>query len=182
MDKKHAKQLRVAVFGGTFDPPHKGHSTLINQVLGLNIIDEVWLIPVFIPPLKREEAVTVASASDRFKMCLLLADTIKLKSRVKVLDIEIKRQGKSYTYNTVQELKKKYPNYKFYFLIGSDWLKDLDKWYKIDELLNEIEFIVLPRTGVSSTVIRRMVKRGLSITNFVPKGIADYIESHNLYR
>ena len=100
---------------------------------------------------------------------------------IRVLDLEIKRGGKSYTIETVRKLKKLYPKNHFFFLIGSDWVVNLDKWYKIDELYKEIEFISLPRTEISSSIIREKIKNGQSIKDLVPDEIEEYIKKHKLY-
>lgn len=173
MDKRHSKQATVAIFGGSFDPPHLGHLGVIKKVLASGLVDEVWLIPNFSHSWKK----TIASPDDRLKMCQLLKD-----SKVKTCDIEIRRGGKSYTIETVRILKKKYPDHYFYWLLGKDLLKELSKWKDPEALKKEIEFIAFPETKISSTLIRERIKKNLPITRMVPKKVAEYIKTHKLYQ
>ncbi|MBI4999470.1 nicotinate (nicotinamide) nucleotide adenylyltransferase [Candidatus Gottesmanbacteria bacterium] len=172
MDKTVSKK-KIAIFGGSFDPPHLGHQRLLSQVLASGVVEEIWLMPAFVSPWKRQ----LAMAKDRLGMCKLLVG-----KGIKVSDLEIKRQGKSYTIDTVRELKKRFPDDKFYWLIGSDMVKDLNKWHKADQLFREIEFLVFPRTKTSSTDVRERVKRGLPISGLVQKEIEKYIKEGELYR
>lgn len=173
MDKTRSKLLKIAIFGGSFDPPHLGHCQLVSQVLASGVVDEIWLMPAFISPLKN----SVAPAADRLAMCRFLE-----REKIKVSDLEIKRGGKSYTLVTTGELKKRFKTYKFYWLIGTDLLGQLDKWYKFQELLKEIEFLVFPRKiNISSSKIRERVKKGQSVADLVPKEAEEYIRKHKLY-
>lgn len=168
--------MRIGIFGGSFDPPHEGHLNLIKQVMLSKVVDEIWLMPTFISPWKNE----AASAEDRSAMCELLTKDLPLGWQVKVSDLEIKRRGKSYTIDTVRGLKKKF-NHQFYWLIGSDLVKDLPKWHKAEELYREIEFLVFPRTKISSTKIREKIKKGQPLNGLVPKNIEQYIKKHKPY-
>ncbi len=169
----------IGLFGGAFDPPHSGHQQLLKRALALKFFDEIWIVPTFLPPLKMTgNHNSVAGSEERLEMCKLLTGDKKIK----VLDLEIKRGGKSYSIDTVRELKKKYPRNKFYFLIGSDWVPDLSKWHRANELLKEIEFVSLPRTEISSSEIRERIKNGENIGNLVPEEIEKYIKEHELYK
>ncbi len=154
----------VALFGGSFDPIHLKHYSIVNDLL--NDFDEVWVIVAKSSPFKNNH---YASFSDRFKMCELAFDD----SRVKVLDIEEKYDFK-YTYDTVKFLKSQY-DYKFYFAIGSDNEKNLCKWYKYDELKLFVDFVVFNRTLVSSTVARVTKDTEIDVVN-------DYIKTRGLYK
>ncbi|TSC53920.1 MAG: nicotinate-nucleotide adenylyltransferase [Microgenomates group bacterium LiPW_16] len=171
MDKMRSKKT-IAIFGGSFDPPHVGHITLIKQVFASSVVDEVWLVPNFSHNWKK----TIASPDHRFKMCQLLKN-----DKVKACDIEVRRGGKSYAIDTVRELKKKYPDYQFYWLAGKDLLKELPKWKDPEALKKEIEFIAFPKTNISSTMIRERIKKGLPITGLVPKKVEEYIKEYKLY-
>lgn len=208
--------MRLAIFGGAFDPPHLGHRRLLEEALRLEFFDGIWLIPTFTPPLKmiNGNSNSVASPKERLEMVQLLIDELRHSGkrsadwrrahpesacpelaerdsgqarmtnddRLRVLDLEIKRGGKSYTIDTIKELKKLYPQDQFFFLIGSDWVVNLDKWSKIDELYKEVEFIALPRTKISSSKIREKIKNGQSIKGLVPEEIEEYIKKHKLYQ
>jgi len=174
MDKKHSKILKVGILGSLFDPPHRGHLFLARTALKTAVIDEVWLMPNYSHPWREAKE----SAQDRLAMCRLL---VKNEQQIKVSEMEITRQGKSYTIDTVRQLKKQYPNYHFYWIMGNDRLIDLNKWKNIKQLLKEIEFIVLPKIKISSTMIRGRLKNQLSIIDLVPKEIEGYIKKHRLY-
>ncbi len=167
--------MRIGIFGGSFDPPHEGHLTLIKQVLASRVVEEIWLMPTFISPWKKASA----SPEDRLAFCKLLTKDLPI-GQVKTSDLEIKRGGKSYTVDTVRELKKKF-NHQFYWIIGSDLVKDLPKWHKAEELYREIEFLVFPRTNISSTAIREKIKKRQPLNGLVPKKIEQYVKKHKPY-
>ncbi len=172
--------MKVAVLGSPFDPPHRGHLWLAEKALTTKLVDEVWLMPNFSHPWREPEA----TASKRTEMCELLKTDLPvgMQDKVKVSDLEIKRQGKSYTIDTVEELKNKYPDLTFFWLMGSDRLADLNKWKDIDKLLKEIEFIVLPKKPeISSTMIRDRIKKRLPISDLVTSRVEEYIKKNHLY-
>lgn len=195
--------MYIGLFGGAFDPPHLGHLQFLKLALRLEFFDEIWLIPTFLPPLKmNSNRDSVAEPEERLAMVQLLInslfsprhpragedrfseripDQVGNDDKIRVLDIEIQRGGKSYTIDTVRELKNLYPENKFFFLLGSDWVKDLGKWHKAEELFKEIKFISLPRTEINSSKIRKKIKNGESVHNLVPKEIEEYIKKHKLY-
>lgn len=169
--------MRVAIFGGSFDPPHIGHEKLIKQALTAGVVEEVWLMPAFISPGKQ----AVASAQDRLVLCRLFVKS--LGEKVRVADLEIKRGGESYTLETVRLLKAKFDQkHQFYWLVGTDLVGDLHRWEKAEGLFKEIEFLVFPRTALSSSAIRARIKKQLSITGLVPQEIENYIKKHRLYQ
>jgi nicotinate-nucleotide adenylyltransferase len=170
MDKRVSK-TRIGILGSSFDPPHLGHLEITKKAPGLGLVDEVWLMVCFRNPWSEE----VASVADRLAMAKLLTS-----KKIKVSDLEIKRGGKSYTIDTVLELKRRF-KYNFFWILGSDHLKDLHKFKKADLLLQEMVFLVFPRSKISSSVIRERVKKGQSIEKLVPAQIKKYIEEHKLY-
>ena len=133
---------KIGLFGGSFDPVHKGHLELAKQVLKDCDLDEVWFILTYSQPLKDGH---VESFNNRKK---LLEIATKPYKKLKVCDIESKLPAPSYTYNTVKALKKHYPNNQFMWIIGDDQLEHLDKWYQIDKLLEMIAFSVVNRSNI----------------------------------
>lgn len=133
---------KVGLFGGSFDPVHKGHIDLGKKVLKDKDLDEIWFIPTFSQPLKDGH---VESFKNRKK---LLKIATKPYKKFKVVDIESKLPKPSYTYNTVRALKSQYPKYTFKWIIGDDQVEQLDKWYKIDKLLEMLDFIVVNRSNI----------------------------------
>src|SRR4051794_6519919 len=104
---------RIGVLGGTFDPPHIGHLIIAEEVRIALDLEEVWFIPTFTPPHKDG---TKTKASQRIEMTKL---AIESNPHFKVNSIEIERSGKSYTIDTIRELKRENPDSDFYFIIGA---------------------------------------------------------------
>ena len=122
--------MRIGIFGGTFNPPHNGHKKLAREFAGRLSLDLLLIVPDYIPPHK--EASVLAGEEDRFNMCRLCFDD----SIMLVSDIEIKRKGRSYTVNTLEELKAKYPDDELYFLMGSDMLLSFHRWREPERILD----------------------------------------------
>jgi nicotinate-nucleotide adenylyltransferase len=185
---------KVGIFGGTFDPPHYGHLLMANEVLTSLNLSEIWFMPNHIPPHKQKEQVT--DSGDRVKMLELAIDD---HPQFKIQTIELEREGPSYTYETIRQLKRIYKNYDFYFIIGADMVEYLPNWYKINELVKLVTFVGVKRPGfsvktsyplvevevpqfaVSSSLIRERVKKGKSIKYLVPEKVKLYIEEKRLY-
>lgn len=150
----------IAVFGGTFNPFHKGHYQILECVCGLSIIDRVLLMPDKIPPHKTCDF--LADNADRIKMCELVCEDF---DKAELCLIEFEREGKSYSADTIKLLKDKYPTDKFYMVIGGDMLATLDTWYKWQELIKNTAFIVFDRDGIDSFEyhIKRMQNLGAEI-------------------
>lgn len=154
--------LTTALFGGTFNPFHIGHKEMLSAINDLSFIDEIWLLPDNVPPHKKCDF--LASDNDRIEMCKIAAEDFS-KATVSLLEFE--REGKSYTFDTVSTLEKKYPDRKFYFVIGGDMLTSLHTWYRYDELIKKIEFIAFKRKGSGDDfdkALKRLLNDGAKIT------------------
>jgi len=184
--------MKIGLLGGAFNPPHVGHLMIARQVLDFTDTDEVWFLPSFgqIPPKP------VASVFDRLNMTQMLVGD---KTKVSTIEIDHQLDG-----DTIHLLSFLPQGHEFRFVIGSDQLPTFHLWGRWQELLSLLPFLVFPRYGypneplyqnmtligskllvgsnISSSKIRERVKQGLSIDQFVPKQIASYITSHNLYR
>ncbi len=114
---------RTGILGGTFNPIHNQHLLLAETAFEQLALDKVLLIPSGISYLK--EGTNVLPASIRYEMCTLAAEGI---DHIEVSDIEIRREGNSYTCDTIRELKEAFPDNVFYFIIGADTLFMMDKW------------------------------------------------------
>ena len=144
----------IVIFGGTFNPLHKGHMEIISALSSLEGIDEVLLIPDKIPPHK--ECKLLASNEHRLNMCNIVA---KRFSNVSVSDIEFKRTGKSYTVDTLKELKSIYPDYNLSIAIGGDMLVSFDKLKDFKEILTLCQIICLGRGGVDKGLFSQKVEQ-----------------------
>lgn len=184
---------RVGILGGTFDPPHIGHLIIAEEArLALNL-DEIWFIPTAVPPHKTG---TMTSSQHRLKMLQL---AIKDNPAFMVNDLEIKREGKSYTYDTMVILKKENPHTDFYFIIGGDMVNYLPHWYRINDLQKLVQFVGIKRSNeplstdysfievdvptidISATFIRNRLNRDKTVRYFIPSSVNAYIEEAELY-
>ncbi len=191
--------------GGTFDPIHLGHLITADRVLTELNLDEIIFIPAAVPPHKQGNNIT--EAAKRYIMTTMAtADN----PRFSVSDIELKRKGPSYTKDTIDELKKTAEDSELYLIIGADEANDLDKWYNADEILakchivaamrqgtawnrkflssrfggalaDRIIFVKTPELEISSTEIRRRIKKGLSVRYLMPTVVINYIKKERLY-
>ncbi|EMT50793.1 nicotinate-nucleotide adenylyltransferase [Brevibacillus borstelensis] len=190
-------KIQIGIMGGTFDPIHAGHLLAAEQAREQAGLDEVWFMPAHIPPHKERAGLT--PAGDRLRMVeLAVADHPAFRA----IDIELKRGGPSYTYDTMRSLVEMYPDCQFSFIIGGDMVKTLRQWYRIDDLVKMVRFIGLSRPGaelieseyrdfvtlvempawdLSSTLIREKAARGKSIRYLVPPPVERYIKEYGLY-
>ncbi len=185
--------MKIGILGGAFNPPHIGHLVLAKEILEKVKLDKIFFIPTNISPHKESEGV---GANERLKMVQL---AIAGNKYLEALDLEIKRGGISYTIDTLNELKKKYPDDEFYLIIGSDlannfssWkdYKDIGKLAKIvvakrDDypLKSKDDFIVVNITQIdsSSSQIRELIKQKKPIDKLVPAKVLEHIKKHNLF-
>lgn len=188
--------MKIGILGGTFNPIHIGHLILAQEAREKLGLDRVIFVPAYLPPHKDNS--DIAPASTRFMMLKL---AIKNNRYFFVSDIEIKRDGRSYTIDTIKEFKEKYPRDELYFIIGSDLLKYLDDWKDLKEVIKIVKFIVVTRPGyplekipsyietlairavdVSAYEIRKCIKQDKSFRYIVPEVIYNYINKKGLYK
>ena len=127
--------MKIGIYGGTYNPPHLGHVTAARAGFELLKLDKLLLIPAGIPPHK---AMPVGSptAEQRLEMTRLAGESLGLKDKVEILDLELHRQGKSYTSDTLAELKKQYPDDELWLLMGTDMFLTFHRWYQPDVILS----------------------------------------------
>ncbi|WP_141431444.1 nicotinate-nucleotide adenylyltransferase [Bacillus sp. 03113] len=186
---------KVGILGGTFDPPHVGHLIIANEVLHSLSLDEIWFMPNQEPPHKQKT--TCITNQNRLDM---LDIAISNHPYFKIQTIEMEREGRSYTYDTMKILTERFPKIEFYFIIGADMIEYLPKWYKIQELMELVHFVgvnrplynhetknysityvEVPEINISSNNIRDRLKEGQSIRYLVPDSVKSYIEENQLY-
>lgn len=143
--------MNIALFGGTFDPIHRGHVNVARAAAKAFALKQVWFIPADIPPHKQKSPIT--SFYHRYAMVslALAGEKDMIPSLVEAPDPDAKAERKpSYSLETVRRVKKSLgKSDHLYFLIGMDAFKDIAKWYKAEELLAECDFIVAARPGFS---------------------------------
>jgi nicotinate-nucleotide adenylyltransferase len=189
--------VRLGVFGGTFDPPHLGHLAAASEAATALSLSRVLWIPaaehpfkrgsVSAPPEARLEMVRAAIAGDeRFEAC----------------DLELRREGPSYTVTTLRELHARHPGAELFFLTGADNLRELHKWREPDEVVRLARLVVVSRRGegvpaelelpatavpvtridISSTDLRRRIAAGETVRYLVPDAVRAVIGRLGLYR
>lgn len=131
---------KIGIFGGTFNPIHLGHIRLGQLVLDEIKLDKILFIPDNTPPHKSNKE--LASGTDRLEMINI---SLKDHKNMESSDIELKREGKSYTYETLLELKKQNPNDELFLLTGADMFLTLDKWREPETIFNTANIIGVPR-------------------------------------
>lgn len=194
-----SSSARVGLYGGTFDPLHSGHLHLITEILRRNLVDELLIIPAGIPWMREHQP--KASPADRLEMVQLGVAELpeEIRARVRVSDIEIRRDGPTYTIETVQELKRENPSSHFVLILGSDAFANFAQWHRAEDLRKMVEILVIARDGegldidaldVSSTVIRSNVGSLLDVRSEdvrssaaedLPESIWKFIQERNLY-
>ena len=174
----------IALFGGSFNPPHRGHREVVESLAQNPQFDEVWVLPSFSHPFDKE----LLDFSRRAKMCELTFGD--LGKKVSICDIEKKlKKNPSYMIDTMKALKKKYPDTHFTIVVGSDCRTELAAWKEIDPLRKEADFFFIPRAGfeespfmdISSTQIRTWIREGKNYKKFVMPEVARSIEKNKLF-
>ena len=125
--------MKIGVYGGTFNPPHLGHLTAARAVFELLKLDKLLLVPAGLPPHKELPAGS-PTAEQRLEMTRLAGEQIGLGDQVEVLDLELRRQGKSYTSDTLAQIKALYPEAELWLLMGTDMFLTLQTWHAPEEI------------------------------------------------
>ena len=152
----------TAIFGGTFNPFHIGHYEMLSALNRLDFIEEIFVMPDKIPPHKVCDF--LADDSDRIEMCRIACADF---SKAKLCLLEFEREGKSYTFDTVCELQKRYKDKSFAFVCGGDMITSLYTWYNAEELIKKIGFIAFSRQGENNDfgkAVDRLRLMGADIT------------------
>ena len=138
-------KMRVAVYGGSFDPITNAHLTCVSEIVHSGKVDEVWIVPCGPRPDKPSLR---TSALERLVMCHLAVDaTFGTTFPVRVNDVEIMRPASIPTYDLMTMFRDQHPDVEFFFCLGSDLLRSLPRWDKGDKLVEEFQFLVIPRPG-----------------------------------
>jgi nicotinate-nucleotide adenylyltransferase len=187
---------RIGLFGGCFNPVHRGHIAAAQAARDHLALDRVIFIPSGHPPLKG--AAGLAAGADRLAMLEL---ALRSEPDMEASDIEIRREGPSYTVDTVRTLRAAFPaGAELFFLLGGDCLARLPQWKGIGELRAMVRFAAFPRGGqgrarsaddlievpmpeiaVSSTLVRERCAQGQPLDGLVPEPVAAYLKRHQTY-
>lgn len=196
---------RLGLFGGTFDPVHTGHIALAEQVLNELSLDEIIFLPAGNPPHKTKEEIT-----DKMHRLRMVQLATAKNSRFSVSDYEVRRETKSYSYQTVEAFCTMYPEDELFFIVGGDSFRDFPKWMEYERLMALCSFIVVSRPGVSpdkyfeqfrgdekpprvffvqnaaydvsSTQIRAYFRKQNFPEHMLPPAVTAYIREHQLYK
>ncbi|OGU27996.1 MAG: nicotinate (nicotinamide) nucleotide adenylyltransferase [Ignavibacteria bacterium GWA2_54_16] len=192
------RELRIGIFGGSFDPPHMGHLLIAELSRIALMLDRVYLVPAYKPPHKAGNH--PATAHDRLTMARL---SVRGNRHLKVSDIELKRRGVSYTVDTVKSFRKKFPDSELFLILGGDSLRQFHLWKSPGEILREVSLAVYQRPGhpnkikgvpsskvirvegplmdLSSSDLRTRIEKGKEIRDLVREGVRRFIERKHLY-
>ena len=137
--------MKIGIYGGTFNPPHLGHVTAARAVFELLQLDELWLIPAGLPPHKAMPAGS-PTPQQRLEMTRLAGEQLGLGDKVKILDMELRREGKSFTSDTLAALNAQYPDDELWLLMGTDMFLTLQAWHAPEEILSIAGIAAFGRT------------------------------------
>lgn len=203
--------MKIAILGGSFDPPHIGHTLIAQQVIEKVGVDQVWFLPNYSTAAHDKIfQKKLSPVEDRLAMAKMLED-----EKIKVSDFEIKHNPSSITIDTLEKLTNEYPEHEFSWITGSDKLATFSKYDRWQDIVKNYTLIVFPRehtlwhieervkeglqlqtvpvnvivlatrdlilTNVSSSTVRNRVKEGLPIKHLVLPEVEEYIKEKKLY-
>jgi len=193
---------KIALYGGAFDPPHIGHTLVINALLNSNLVDEVWIVPT---GARKDKAQSISTKHRMAMIKLMLSSTFKnQKVFLNSVQLEEKLPG-STTFDLINYVKKRHPKVKFFFVVGADLVGHIHKWKEGKLLITKENLILVPRfdlalskkiprflkaikkvkwfkTGISSTTVRRLLKKNKCVNGLITQEVLSYIQKNNLYR
>lgn len=197
---------KLGMLGGTFNPIHLGHIGLAQAFISHLQLDRVLLMPAFVPPHK--ECLQLAPVQHRYNMCQI---ALQGHDKIEVSSLEIQREGKSYTADTLRSLTELYPKAQLYLITGADMFLTLQDWKEPETIFSLANICTAPRDGtgrealmrhagflktlgarcevlkepimqVSSSDIRHTVASGGDVAPLTGEGVAEYIRTNGLYK
>ena len=188
--------MKIFLYGGTFDPVHIGHTKIIDKISLL--CDKVIVVPTHKSPGKNN--FPIANSIDRYEMLNLLYEKSK---NIEISKYELMQNKTTYSIGTINYYQTKYKKANISFVLGADLFKSIDKWYKIEEIKEKINFVVLNRSNslkinnnseqikyledfnieVSSSNIRKLLKRNefLKVKKMLPLEVFNFIVDKGMY-
>lgn len=197
--------MNIGIYGGTFDPVHKGHVKMLCKVMESVKLGKVIVLPDRIPPHKQSDG--LVSGEHRAQMCRIAFSDCE---NTEVSDWEIKREGKSYSVVTLRHMSEVFAGNRLYFIMGSDMLMSFERWYRCEEILSLSGLICVSRCAedspvleeyadrlrakggevivvdsepfeASSTEIRHRLKTGADCSDIMDSRVLGYIRENKLY-
>lgn len=189
--------MRIGLYGGSFDPVHRGHLLVAQAALEELNLDRLVFIPASQSPFK--PGLQPADGGKRLRWLRL---ALAGQTRCQVDTVELDRGGVSYTIETVRIFKESHPAATLFYLVGADHVPQLPQWRDAESLAGLVEFVVIPRPGafpvstpgvfrlrhlkgwpinVSSSQIRERIRHGLSVRHLVPEAVAEDLENGQVY-
>lgn len=203
---------RIGIYGGTFSPIHSGHVRAAYAFLNTMNLDRLYVVPNSLPPHKTN--VDGAGAADRLEMARLAFDGISddLRGRLEVSDFEIRREGKSFSFYTLEHFSR--PDRELFILVGTDMFLTLNEWFRSEDVFRLARIVLMrrereesllpvikekrleytekynaiiytidaPPIEISSTLLRGMIRAGESVAGLIPDNVIKYIKEKSLYR
>lgn len=186
--------IRTGIFGGSFNPIHKGHTALAEEICRQNIVNEMWLLVSPQNPLKQQQHLL----PDALRLELARI-AVKSYQNLKVSDFEFSLPRPSYMVDTLKHLQQAYPERSFTLVIGADNWLNFKRWFHYEDILNHYPIVVYPRAGcnldlsrlpsnvrmlnlplfpMSSTEIRRRMSEGESVSGFLEKEVEKRLQNY----
>ena len=191
--------MKIGIFGGSFNPIHSGHAIIAHHIITSGAVDRLWLMVSPVNPLKVDKEQQVKD-TDRLRMVEMVTRPLE---NVETSAFEFTMPKPSYTVDTLNALQAKFPDDEFYLVTGADNWVIFDRWRNNEEILAKYHLLVYPRLGydvvipeelrdrvtlvdapiieLSSTMVRELLAKGLSVRYYVPDEVLSYIERNNLY-
>lgn len=191
--------MRIGIYGGSFNPIHKGHTNLAQAMVAQGVVDELWLLVSPLNPLKLGVSMDIADYEHRLNMAFLAVEGF---DGVKASDFERHLPIPSYTINTLHELSNAYPQHQFSLVIGADNWERFPHWYHADEIIYTyniyiyrrpntiidetslpatVQMVDTPLYDISSTQIREAIKKGKDVIDWIDDKVYNYIKTNGLY-
>lgn len=192
--------MRIAIYGGSFNPIHTGHTSLAQSLIEQGLADEVWLLVSPLNPLKQSDTSQFAPYHHRLRMAEIAASHLH---GVRATDFENHLPIPSYMVHTLEALQQSYPQHSFTLVIGADNWERFPQWYQSQTILQRHALLIYNRPGydippesiqgrnirivntplydISSTQLRQAISTGADTGSWLPKGVKEYITGNHLY-
>lgn len=189
--------MKVGLYFGSFNPIHHGHLIMAQYIINQDLVDQIWFVISPHNPLKK-----IGTLLNQHHRKHLIDISIEYERKLKTSSVEFNLPKPSYTIDTLIYLKEKYPDNIFEIIMGSDSFQNIEKWKNFEILVKEYYFLIFPRKNfavenniqanvrildaplieISSTHIRNLIKRGLSIKYLVPDIVEEEIEINGYFK